>query len=99
MLTGDWNYPTSVRAGAGRVAELPDACTALSIERPLLVTDPGIAALPLLAESNEPYGFDRIVAYYPDGRAFQWRQINTCGAASFAGDPLPEGCPPAPKKD
>lgn len=56
-------------------------------------------ALPLLAESNAPYGFDRIVAYYPDGRAFQWRQINKCGTASFAGDPLPEGCPPAPKKD
>ncbi len=34
--------------GAGRVAELPDACTALGIERPLLVTDPGIAGLPLL---------------------------------------------------
>ena len=57
------------------------------------------AALALLAESNQPYGFDRIVAYYPDGRAFQWRQINKCGTASFAGDPLPEGCPPAPKED
>lgn len=59
------------------------------------------AALPLLAEFNTPYGFDRIVAYYPDGRAFQWRQINVCGAAAFAGDPLPDGCPkaPDPEKD
>ena len=48
MLSGDWNYPTSVRAGAGRLAELPEACAALGIERPLLVTDPGIAGLPLL---------------------------------------------------
>ena len=56
-------------------------------------------ALPLLADTNEPYGVDRIVAYYPDGRAYQWRQINKCGTAEFAGDPLPEGCPPAPKKD
>lgn len=58
-------------------------------------------ALPLLAEFNTPYGFDRIVAYYPDGRAFQWRQINACGKASFAGDPLPDGCPkaPDPEKD
>ena len=56
-------------------------------------------ALPLLAEANAPYGFDRVVAYYPDGRAFQWRQFNKCGKAEFAGDPLPEGCPPAPKKD
>lgn len=52
-------------------------------------------ALPLLAEFNTPYGFDRIVAYYPDGRAFEWRQINACGKASFAGDPLPDGCPKA----
>ena len=56
-------------------------------------------ALPLLADSNEPFGFDRIVAYYPDGRAFQWRQINKCGKAEFAGDPLPDGCPKPPKKD
>lgn len=48
MLSGDWNYPTAVRAGAGRLVELPEACAALGIERPLLVTDPGIASLPLL---------------------------------------------------
>ena len=48
----------------------------------------------ILAEFNEPYGFDRIVASYPDGRAYQWRQINRCGKAAFDGDPLPEGCPP-----
>jgi alcohol dehydrogenase class IV len=48
MLSGDWNYPTAVRAGAGRIAELPEACATLGIERPLLVTDPGIAGLPLL---------------------------------------------------
>lgn len=47
-LTGNWNYPTSVSAGAGRAAELPDACEALGIRAPLLVTDPGIAALPML---------------------------------------------------
>ena len=47
----------------------------------------------ILAESNVPYGFDRIIAQYPDGRAYQWRQINNCGKASFDGDPLPAGCP------
>ena len=53
------------------------------------------AAQALLAETNAPYGFDRIVALYDDGRAFQWRQINACGEAKFSGDPLPDGCPPA----
>jgi hypothetical protein len=29
----------------------------------------------LVAASEEPAGFDRIVAVFPDGRAYQWRQI------------------------
>lgn len=51
------------------------------------------AARAIVAESNAPFGFDRIIAQYPDGRAFQWRQINKCGKASFDGNPLPDGCP------
>jgi alcohol dehydrogenase class IV len=42
-LRGDWSYPTRVRFGPGRMVELPDACGALGIARPLLVTDPGLA--------------------------------------------------------
>jgi alcohol dehydrogenase class IV len=42
-LRGDWSYPTQVRFGPGRIAELPDACQALGIARPLLITDPGLA--------------------------------------------------------
>ncbi len=45
--TSNWNYPTSVRFGAGRIAELADACKANGITRPLFVTDPGLAALPM----------------------------------------------------
>jgi alcohol dehydrogenase class IV len=47
----NWNYPTAVRAGAGRVAELADACRDLGIRVPLLVTDPGLAALPIVAKT------------------------------------------------
>jgi alcohol dehydrogenase class IV len=50
-LLGNWNYPTKIRFGAGRIAELPDACKELGIKRPLLVTDPGLAALPMVAEA------------------------------------------------
>ena len=50
-LAGNWGYPTSIRFGAGRIRELPDACRELGIERPLLVTDPGLAALPMVAEA------------------------------------------------
>src|SRR5690606_8066034 len=42
-LCANWSYPTRVRFGPGRVAELPDACKALGMARPLLITDPGLA--------------------------------------------------------
>jgi len=43
-LRGNWNYPTAVRFGAGRIGELADACAQAGIKRPLLVTDPGISS-------------------------------------------------------
>jgi len=43
----NWNYPTVVRFGAGRIAELPEALKAAGISRPLLVTDAGLAGLPV----------------------------------------------------
>jgi len=50
-LSGNWNYPTTVRFGAGRIRELPECCRSLGMERPLLVTDPGLAKLPLVADA------------------------------------------------
>ena len=46
-----WSYPTQVRFGAGRIAELGDACRAAGIARPLLVTDRGLAPLPVTARA------------------------------------------------
>ncbi|RRJ83819.1 iron-containing alcohol dehydrogenase [Aestuariirhabdus litorea] len=46
-LTANWSYPTAIRFGAGRIAELADACQQLGIKRPLLVTDKGLASLPI----------------------------------------------------
>jgi alcohol dehydrogenase class IV len=43
----NWSYPTAIRFGAGRVTELPEACAAAGMERPLLVTDKGLAGLPV----------------------------------------------------
>jgi alcohol dehydrogenase class IV len=50
QLQGNWNYPTSIRFGAGRIRELPDVCRSLGMSRPLLVTDPGLAKLPMVAD-------------------------------------------------
>jgi len=58
-LKGNWNYPTAMRFGPGRIAELPEACGALGMKRPLLVTDPGLAKLPMIRDAlaaNEAAG-------------------------------------------
>ena len=46
-LNANWSYPTAIRFGAGRIAELPAACADANIQRPLLVTDRGLASLPI----------------------------------------------------
>ena len=46
-LTGNWSYPTAIKFGAGRIKELAGACAAAGIKRPLLVTDKGLADLPV----------------------------------------------------
>ena len=39
----NWNYPTAVRFGAGRIAELAEACKSVGMQAPLIVTDPFLA--------------------------------------------------------
>jgi alcohol dehydrogenase class IV len=52
-LVGNWNYPTAIRFGTGRISELADACKELGISRPIIITDPGIAALDMIPEAVE----------------------------------------------
>jgi len=49
-MNANWNYPTAVRTGAGRVSELADVCRDLDMNSPLLVTDPGLAGLPMVVD-------------------------------------------------
>jgi len=51
--TANWSYPTAVRFGAGRIKELAEACRAAGISRPLLVTDAGLAKLPITAQAMD----------------------------------------------
>ncbi len=51
-LRGNWNYPTSIKFGAGRIAELAEAAKAAGIARPLLVTDPFLATQPMVAAAK-----------------------------------------------
>ncbi len=73
MITGSWNYPTSIRFGPGRIRELPDACAELGVRRPLLITDPGLAALEItertlqvVRDAGLPVGLDRNVKPNPN---------------------------------
>jgi alcohol dehydrogenase class IV len=50
-LKGNWNYPTLIRFGAGRIRELPEACAMLGMHKPLIVTDPGLAKLPMISNA------------------------------------------------
>lgn len=54
-------------------------------------------ALAFLSERLPDYGMDRVVAVFPDGRAFAWHQINACGTAFYEQRDLPADCPPPPK--
>lgn len=44
-IIANWSYPTAMRFGAGRIKELAEACKALDMQRPLLVTDRGLAEM------------------------------------------------------
>ena len=48
--SANWNYPTNVKVGAGRINELADLCKSMGMQNPLLLTDPGLAALPMLQQ-------------------------------------------------
>lgn len=43
----NWSYPTAIKFGVGRVAELADHAKSAGMKRPLLVTDKALASLPI----------------------------------------------------
>lgn len=45
----NFNFPTALKYGAGRIKELAEISKAAGIKRPLFVTDPGLAGMPMVA--------------------------------------------------
>ena len=93
----NWNYPTSVWTGAGRISELTDACRALGISRPLLVTDPGLSQLPLVLDAVEQCQANKLscsvfsdIKANPSGEnveagAKQYKETESDGVIAFGG--------------
>ncbi|SIQ22253.1 alcohol dehydrogenase [Rhizobium sp. RU20A] len=46
-ITANWSYPTAIKFGAGRIKELADHCKSVGMKKPLLVTDRGLASMPI----------------------------------------------------
>lgn len=49
----NWSWPTAIRFGAGRIAELSEAMRGLGANRPLFITDAGLVALEPVARARE----------------------------------------------
>jgi len=86
-LQGNWNYPTAVRFGAGRISELAEACRALGMSRPLLVTDRGLAGLPIVQEAiTANQGADLPTGLFSDVQGNPVGQNVDDGVAVFRND-------------
>ncbi|MCA0901709.1 iron-containing alcohol dehydrogenase [Microbulbifer agarilyticus] len=80
----NWNYPTAMRVGAGRIAELPQLCRELGMGTPLLVTDPGLAALPIVQAIVERCLVDGIpLAVFSDIKGNPTGENVTDGVVAF----------------
>ncbi len=96
-FSANWNYPTQIKVGAGRIAELADECKALGIQSPLLITDPGLAALPMtlqiiddLNQAGLSCGLFAGIKTNPTGENVQagvahYRKNNHDGVIAFGG--------------
>jgi alcohol dehydrogenase class IV len=47
-LRGNWNYPTTIWAGPGRITELSKACATVGMKHPLIITDEGLVNSPMI---------------------------------------------------
>jgi alcohol dehydrogenase len=51
-MSMNWNYPTTIWFGDQRINEIQKACESLNIQKPLIVTDPGILKTDIIEKIN-----------------------------------------------
>lgn len=82
-LVENWSYPTTIKFGAGRIEEIAASCEQTGITRPLLVTDKGLAGLPitqLTLDILEAAGLGRAICSEVDPNPTE-QNLATCVAA------------------
>ena len=62
----NWNYPTTVWFGHGRVADTINACKELGIKKPLVVTDEALVKLPIFENLKEALSKELDFAVFSD---------------------------------
>lgn len=65
-FTSKWNYPTTVFFGPGSIKRLPEACGKMGIKKPLLITDAGLAANPIVKNALDISGAALFSAIKPN---------------------------------
>jgi len=83
-LTANWNYPTRVLVGPGRLAELGAACKGAGITRPLIVTDKGLADGPVILKARAALAEAGLTKHvFADVRGNPTEANVTAGLAAF----------------
>ncbi len=81
---GNWRIPTEILAGAGRICELAGRVRDLGLKRVLVVTDPGVAALPFFPGIVASLKAEQIaVAVFKDVHPDPLAADVAAGAAAF----------------
>ncbi len=62
VLSGNWNYPTTVWHGPGQITRLAKACQKANIAKPLLVTDSGLRESGIIIRVMQLLGLADIAA-------------------------------------
>ncbi|MBO67124.1 MAG: alcohol dehydrogenase [Acidiferrobacteraceae bacterium] len=50
-MNQDWNYPTRIKFGVGRLEEVAASCQELKITSPMFVVDPGLLQFPMIEQA------------------------------------------------
>lgn len=85
-FAANWNYPTAIKFGPGRIVELAAVCEANGVKRPLLVTDADLAKLPMVRDT-----LDRLekagvaVALFSDVKSNPVARNVSAGVQAFRG--------------